>query len=112
MTARARSRRQAGAAHGRGRGSAGAAVLLETAAGRARRERTVAAAVRAAWDVLVAGEASGRALTAWQRSQGHDGPVEGLFPAACLTAGSPAGVAASLFRAAAADSGRAEGAVA
>ncbi len=106
---RVESRRRAGVVRGRRRDSASAAVLLEAAAGRARRERTVAAAVRAAWDVLVVGEASGRALATWQQSHGHDGPVEGLFAAACLTAGSPAGVAASLYRATA--SGPAEGAV-
>ncbi len=37
---------------------------------------------------------------AWQDAHGFDGPVERLFTAVCAAAGSPAGVAASLYRAA------------
>jgi hypothetical protein len=106
--------RRARPAHGRGRGAAHVTALLEAAAERARCERTVARAVRVAWDVLAAAGpvAGGPALTAWQGAHGFAGPVEGLFGAVCLAAGSPSGVAASLYRAAGAVSEARKGAVA
>ncbi len=101
-------------AQGRGRGAAEVAVLLEAAAKRARGERRVTLAVRVAWDVLAAASpvTGGRALAVWQGSYGFDGPVEQLFGAVCLAAGSPAGVAASLYRAAGTVSKAPAGAVA
>lgn len=101
-------------ARGRDRGPAQVAVLLETAAEHARRERTITQAVRAAWNTLAAAGpvTSGRALAAWQGAQGFDGPVEDLYGAVCLAAGSPSGVAASLYRAAGIASKTPDGAVA
>ncbi len=97
-----------------GQAAARVAVLLEEAARQARRQRTVTRAVRAAWDVLVAAGpvAGGQALACWQRAHGHDGPVGELYGAVCLAAGSPAGVAASLYRAAGTTSRAPKGAVA
>jgi hypothetical protein len=85
---------------------AGTAMTLELAAAAARRNRTIAMAVRSAWDILAPVHDAGRAFTAWQGSVGHAGPVEDLFPAACLAASSPGDVAASLYRAAAQSAGR------
>src|SRR6266536_368469 len=98
-----------------GQAAARAALLLEEAARQARRQRTVTRAVRAAWDVLAAhpGPAvGGLAFGAWQRSLGHAGPVAELFGVVCLAAGSPAGVAGSLYRAAGTVSKAPKGAVA
>lgn len=84
----------------------GTAMTLELAAAAARRNRTIATAVRSAWDVLAPIHDAGRAFTAWQGSVGHAGPVADLFPAACLAASSSGDVAASLYRAAAQAAGR------
>jgi hypothetical protein len=86
----------------RGQAAAQVAVLLEAAAERAGRERTVVQAVRVAWDVLAAAgpKTGGQALAVWRAVQGFGGPVEQLFGAACLQGGSPSGVAGSLYRAA------------
>jgi hypothetical protein len=86
---------------------AGTAMTLELAAAAARRNRTIAMAVRSAWDVLVAATDSRQAFAAWSLSLGHAGPVEDLFGTACLAANSPGNVAASLYRAAAQSDGRA-----
>jgi hypothetical protein len=87
--------------------AAGIALTLENAAAQSRRERSITAAVRSAWDVLAAARDSAPAFAAWQDALGYDGPVEGLFGEVCLTATTPAGVAASLYRAAAQASGSA-----
>jgi hypothetical protein len=84
-------------------------VLLCRAAEAAAAQRTVSAAVRAAWDRLVQDPA---ALAAWARSHGWQGPVEGLFGEACASAGSPAGVAETLRLAAAGKPVRADEAAA
>lgn len=81
-------------------------VLLEQAANRAGRERTVARAVRAAWNVLVADPGGPSALAVWRGSLGAADVTDDLFAEACLATGSPAGVTASLLRAARRVSGR------